>query len=131
MSPVVDPPSQTGVTTGFTGTTLYSQLSTVFGYLNSAGYCSSGTVCKRFPILLEIGSALNTLDDQLFMNDLADYMTLYGLGKARPHTSLMASHLTSTPHAFVWQLLYSTGQTALVTCAMCNFAYKEGRVRLS
>lgn len=81
VSPVVEPPSQTGVTTGFTGTTLYSELSTVFGYLNSVGYCSSATVCKRFPILLEIGSALNTLDDQLFMNDLADYMTSYGLGK--------------------------------------------------
>ena len=80
VSPVVEPPSQSGVTTGFTGTTLYSQLSTVFGYLNSAGYCSSATVCKRFPILLDFGSALNTLDDQLFMNDLADYMTLYGLG---------------------------------------------------
>lgn len=97
VAPVVDPPSQTGVTTGFTGTTLYSQLSTVFGYLNSAGYCASGNTCKRFPILLEIGSALNTLDDQLFMYDLVDYMTLNGLGelqaRAKLHTSFVTPHL--------------------------------------
>ena len=84
VSPIVEPPSATGLTSGITGATLYSQLSTVFGYLNSAGYCSAGSVCKRFPILLEIGSALRTLDDTLFMNDLANYMTLNGLGTL-PH----------------------------------------------
>lgn len=84
MSPVVEPPSATGLTSGITGSTLYSQLSTVFGYLNSAGFCSAGSVCKRFPILLEIGSALKTLDDTLFMNDLANYMTVNGLG-TMPH----------------------------------------------
>ncbi len=83
LAPIVKPPSQTGITTGFYETPLYATLSEAFGYMNSAGYCSTGSVCKNFPLLLEIGSPLVSLNDQLMMESLANYMTLNGLGK--PH----------------------------------------------
>ena len=89
LAPIVEPPSQTGIATGFYETPLYATLSEAFGYLNNAGYCATGGVCKNFPLLLEIGSPLTTLDDQLMMNSLADYMTLNGLGQ-----------LASPPHEF-------------------------------
>ena len=81
LAPIVEPPSQTGITTGFYETPLYATLSQAFGYMNDAGYCASGGVCKNFPLLLEIGSPLTSLDDQLMMESLANYMTLNGLGK--------------------------------------------------
>ena len=85
LAPIVEPPSQTGSTTGFYETPLFATLSEAFGYLNSGGYCSTGQLCKNFPILLEIGSPLVTLNDQLMMESLGDYMTLNGLGKPVQH----------------------------------------------
>ena len=81
LAPIVEPPSQTGITTGFYETPLYATLSEAFGYMNDAGYCATGSICKNFPIILEIGSPLVSLDDQLMMESLANYMTLNGLGK--------------------------------------------------
>ena len=81
LAPIVEPPSQTGSTTGFFESPLYATLSEAFGYLNSGGYCASGTSCKNFPLLLEIGSPLVSLNDQLMMESLANYMTLNGLGE--------------------------------------------------
>jgi len=69
------------MTTGFFETPLYATLSEAFGYMNDAGYCATGGVCKNFPLLLEIGSPLTSLNDQLMMESLANYMTLNGLGK--------------------------------------------------
>ena len=88
LAPVVQPPSQTGLTTGFYETPLYAVLSEAFGYLNSVGYCATGNVCKNFPILLEIGSPLSSLNDRLMMESLADYMTLNGLGTAHGQSPL-------------------------------------------
>ena len=89
LAPIVEPPSQTGSTTGFYETPQYATLSEAFGYLNSGGYCATGNLCKNFPILLEIGSPLVTLNDQLMMESLAEYMTLNGLGQRYHH---VASH---------------------------------------
>ena len=104
LAPIVEPPSQTGITTGFYETPLYATLSEAFGYMNDAGYCSTGGVCKNFPLLLEIGSPLTSLDDQLMMESLANYMTLSGLGKLPAINSacISKSQQRQHSHCILW-----------------------------
>lgn len=58
----------------FLGTTLWDQLRTAFGYLQTQGYCAGGQ-CKQFPVIIgEVGSALETDTDKQWLQDFADFI---------------------------------------------------------
>ncbi len=79
--------------------------------MNDAGYCATGGVCKNFPLLLEIGSPLTSLDDQLMMESLANYMTLNGLGKL-PAINWACVSVEAT------KLLHSIAHRVLLCCKL-------------
>ena len=81
LAPIIEPPSKTGQEEGFSGTPQYALLNNAFGYMNKGGYCATGNVCKNFPIIPEVGSPMASINDNLMMSSLFNYMNATGLGK--------------------------------------------------
>lgn len=81
LAPIIEPPSQTGQEEGFSETPQYALLNEAFGYMNTGGYCATVGVCKNFPLMPEIGSPMTSINDNLMMGSLFNYMNSTGLGK--------------------------------------------------
>ena len=81
LAPIIEPPSQTGQEEGFSETPQYALLNEAFGYMNTGGYCATVGFCKNFPIMPEIGSPMTSINDNLMMGSLFNYMNATGLGR--------------------------------------------------
>jgi hypothetical protein len=84
----VYPPSVTGTATAASGAALYARLSTSFGTLMTAGYCS-GSDCQRFAVIVgEFGSKFLEATDSTSMADMVKYFNNEGAAADGRHLAI-------------------------------------------
>lgn len=108
ISPHIYGPSISHSST-YSGTTLFSALSTSMGYLNKQGFCDKDGKCRVFPIVIgETGSALTESRDYDFYTSFIQYLTNSGPGNDGKHNPIDS--------IFWWCWNANSGEVILPKC---------------